>query len=96
MDNADYGQESHSQQIRNTVIYQYSEGSFGEDTVENVAKEKKKNHRRSVGISTSKPVIFEPDVTKTPEYYQNVCHEVLEFKGTLTQVWKFYYMLGFI
>ena len=47
-DNPDYGQENNLQHITNTVIYQYPYGSFSEDTVTYVTKEKKKNRRRSV------------------------------------------------
>ena len=42
-DNADYGQENNSQHITNTITYQYPNGSFSEDTVTYVTKEKKKN-----------------------------------------------------
>ena len=79
-DNTYYGQENNSQHIRNTVIYQYPNGSFSEDTVTKVTKEKKKNCRRSVSTSASKPVNFEPDATKLPEYYNNVCLEELKCK----------------
>ena len=72
-DNADCGQQNNSQHITNTVIYQYPNGSFNEDTVTYVTKEKRKNRRRSVSTSASIPVNFEPDATKIPEYYKNVC-----------------------
>ena len=78
MDNADYGQENNSQHSTNTVIYQYPNGSFSEDTVTYVAKEKKKSRRRSASTCASKPVNFEPDATKIPEYYKNFCHEELK------------------
>ena len=76
--NTHYGQEKNSQHITNTVIYQYPNRSFSEDTVTNVTKEKKKNCRRSVSTSASKPVNFEPEATKLPEYYKNVCLEKLK------------------
>ena len=41
-DNGDYGQESNSQHITNTVKYQYPKGSFSEETVTYVTKEKSK------------------------------------------------------
>ena len=74
-DNTEYGQENNSQHITNTVIYQYPNGSFSEDTV---TKEKKKNRRRSVSTSANKQVNFEPDATKIPEYCKNVCFEELK------------------
>ena len=79
-DNVDYRQESNSQHIANTVIYQCPIGSFSEDTVTYVTKEKKKNRRRSVSTSASTIVNFEPDATKIPEYYKNVCLEELKFR----------------
>ena len=44
-DNADYGQKNNSQHVTNTVIYEYPNGSFSEDTVTYVTKEKKKIYR---------------------------------------------------
>ena len=79
-DNADYGQENNSQHIVNTVTYQYPNGSFSEDTVTYVAKEKKKNRKRPVRTSASKPVNFEPDATNMPEHYKNVCLEELKYR----------------
>ena len=79
-DNADYGQESNSQHITNIVIYQCPIGSFSEDTVTYVTKEKKKSRRRSVCTSASKAVNFQPDATKIPEYYKNVCLEELKYR----------------
>ena len=84
-DNADYGQENNSQHITNTVIYQYPNGSFSEDTVTYVTKEKKKNRRRSVTTSARKPVNFEPDAIKIPDYYKNVCFEELRFRELLNK-----------
>ena len=43
-----------------------------------VTKEKRKNRRRSVSTSASKPVNFEPDAKKIPDYYKNVCLEELK------------------
>ena len=77
-DNADYGQENNLQHITNTIIYQYPNESFSEDAVTYVTKEKKKNRRRSVSTSASKPVNFGSDATKLPEYYKNVCLEELK------------------
>ena len=84
-DNADYGQENNLQHITNTVIYQYPNGSFSEDTVTYVTKEKKKNRRRSVTTSARKPVNFEPDAIKIPDYYKNVCFEELKFRELLNK-----------
>ena len=84
-DNADYGQENNLQHITNTVIYQYPNGSFSEDTVTYVTKEKKKNRRRSVTTSARKPVNFEPDAIKIPDYYKNVCFEELRFRELLNK-----------
>ena len=42
----------------------------------NVTKEKKKNCSRRK--TASKPVNFEPEATKLPEYYKNVCLEKLK------------------
>ena len=77
-DNADYGQDKNLQHITDTGIYQYPNGSFSEDAVTYVTERKKKNRRRSVSTSPSKPVNFEPDATKIPEYYKNVCLEELK------------------
>ena len=66
-------------EIRNTLqISLYPNGSFSEDTMTYVAKEKKKNRRRYVSTSASKPANFEPDATKIPEYYENVCLEEIK------------------
>ena len=66
-------------EIRNTLqVSLYPNGSFSEDTMTYVAKEKKKNRRRYVSTSASKPANFEPDATKIPEYYENVCLEELK------------------
>ena len=77
-DDADCGQENNLQHFTNTAIYQYPNGSFGEDTVTYVIKEKKKNLRRSVAISASKSVYFKPDATKIAEYYKNISLEELK------------------
>ena len=39
-DNADYGKENNSQHITNTIIYQYPNGYFSEDTVKQKKKRK--------------------------------------------------------
>ena len=78
--NADHGQEKNSH-VTNTVMYQYPKGSFNEDTVTYVTKEEKKNRRRSVSTSVSKPVNFEPDAAKIPEYYEKFFLKELKCRG---------------
>ena len=67
--------------------------SFSEDTVKYATKEKKKNPRRSVCTSASKPVNFKPDATKISEY-KNVfleelkCRELSSKRITMTHLNK--------
>ena len=79
-DIADYGQENNLQHITNTVTYisVFKHLLLKTHSLTYVTKEKRKNRRRSVSTSASKPVNFEPDAKKIPEYYKNVCLEELK------------------